>query len=130
MKMNVRVDGHEFDVVIEDVSTNPVVAIVDGQRIEVWPEAAHPAVLSGPELRPAPASAPAAKAVLSPIPGVIVSVAVNPGDVVSYGQELCVLEAMKMKQAIRSGRDGTIEQVAIEAGQAVGHRALLVSYAD
>lgn len=36
------------------------------------------------------------KSVLSPMPGAVVSVAVAPGDTVVYGQELCIIEAMKM----------------------------------
>ncbi len=131
MKMNVRVDGQSFDVVIEDLNTTPVIAVVDGHRVEVWPDAAPAA-----EVTTAPAPAPAFRAetrdghVVAPIPGVIIGVSVRPGDVVGYGQELCILEAMKMKQAIRSAREGTIDQVHVTAGQHVGHRELLITYSD
>lgn len=131
MKLNVRVDGHRFDVVIEDVNSTPVIAIVDGQRIEVWPETVAPVVpASGPDYRPEAEIAPGENAVYAPIPGVIIAVSVSPGDPVAYGQELCVLEAMKMKQAIRSAREGTIGQVCVVEGQHVGHRELLVTYSD
>lgn len=131
MKMNVRVDGQIFDVVIEDMNTTPVIAVVDGQRIEVWPEAT-PVPAAAPGLEPAPASQHASRdgGVYAPIPGVIIGVSVGPGDVVAYGQELCVLEAMKMKQAIRSAREGKIDQVHVTAGQHVGHRELLITYSD
>ncbi|KAL3826677.1 hypothetical protein ACHAXA_001200 [Cyclostephanos tholiformis] len=44
--------------------------------------------------------------VLSPMPGTLVSFAVEEGDVVEMGQELCVVEAMKMQNIIRSRRAG------------------------
>jgi biotin carboxyl carrier protein len=131
MKMNVRVDGHRFDVVIDELNTIPVVAIVDGQRIEVWPETISAAAPStSPDFRPEAESAASESAVYAPIPGVIIAVSVRPGDEVSYGQELCVLEAMKMKQSLRSAREGTIDQVCVTAGQHVGHHELLVTYTD
>jgi propionyl-CoA carboxylase alpha chain len=43
-----------------------------------------------------------AKSVLSPMPGAIVSVAVEPGQTVADGQELIVIEAMKMQNIIKS----------------------------
>jgi biotin carboxyl carrier protein len=46
------------------------------------------------------------------------------------GQELCVLEAMKMKNTIRASRDGEISKVHITVGQHVKHHDILVEYAD
>ena len=71
-----------------------------------------------------------AKAVRAPIPGVIISVAVKPGDVVKHGQELCVLEAMKMKNVIRASRAGTISVVHTTAQQHVKHHDVLMEYTD
>jgi hypothetical protein len=45
------------------------------------------------------------------MPGLIVSVAVAPGQEVKLGQELCVLEAMKMENVLRAERDGAIAEV-------------------
>ena len=71
----------------------------------------------------------ARKAIYAPIPGVIDSVAVGPGDVVSMGQEVCVLEAMKMKNIIRAPRAGQVAVVHVSAGQHVKHNDLLLEYA-
>lgn len=71
----------------------------------------------------------ASNAVHAPIPGVIVSLAVAAGSRVEAGQELCVLEAMKMKNVIRAPRAGEIAAVHISAGQHVKHRDLLFEYA-
>jgi biotin carboxyl carrier protein len=68
------------------------------------------------------------KEVAAPIPGVIISIAVKPGDQVTHGQELCVLEAMKMKNAIRSTRAGTIDTVQVAKGDSVSHGQVLMVF--
>ena len=66
----------------------------------------------------------------SPMPGVILDVAVKPGDTVARGQEVAVLEAMKMQNSIKSPRAGTIAEVCVAAGQAVGHGDAIVRFAE
>jgi biotin carboxyl carrier protein len=66
--------------------------------------------------------------VLAPIPGVIISIQVKQGDEVSLGQELCVLEAMKMKNTIRSPRAGVIASVNVSSGETVKHHDVLVEF--
>ena len=63
------------------------------------------------------------------IPGVVVSVSVTPGDAVTAGQQLLVVEAMKMQNELRAPRDGTIERVAVGAGRTieVGDLLLVIS---
>ncbi|MBI2776264.1 MAG: biotin/lipoyl-binding protein [Chloroflexi bacterium] len=53
------------------------------------------------------------------IPGVVVSVSVTPGDPVTAGQQLLVVEAMKMQNELRAPRDGTIERVAVGQGSTI-----------
>lgn len=67
-------------------------------------------------------------AVRAPIPGVVLSLSVKPGDVVQSGQELLQLEAMKMKNTLRAPRAGVIAQVHVSAGQSVQHRDLLLEF--
>ena len=64
------------------------------------------------------------------MPGTILKVAVTVGQSVKKDQLLCVLEAMKMKNAIRSGRAGTIARVLIKEGDSVQHSQVLMEYAD
>ena len=51
------------------------------------------------------------RSIISPMPGSIVSVSVEPGQKVTEGQELIVIEAMKMQNIIKSEREGTIKSV-------------------
>jgi biotin carboxyl carrier protein len=53
------------------------------------------------------------------IPGVVVSVSVVPGDAVIAGQQLLVVEAMKMQNELHAPRDGVISRVGVGAGQTI-----------
>ena len=70
----------------------------------------------------APAQAPPAgptKIFSSPMPGIIVSVAVKQGDQVVPGDEVCVLEAMKMQQTLRAEWAGIVREVHVRSGNQV-----------
>ena len=67
--------------------------------------------------------------VLSPMHGVVVEVAVKPGDEVVSGQVLAVIEAMKMMNEIRAHRDGVVAAVHTQVGATVEARFALVSLA-
>jgi len=77
---------------------------------------------------PIPKKVDTAKSIISPMPGAIVQVFVNPGDNVVDGQQLCVIEAMKMQNIIKAERDGVVEQVNVKAGQAVTVDELLIQF--
>lgn len=69
-----------------------------------------------------------AKSVLSPMPGAIVNVAVEPGQHVADGQELLTIEAMKMQNLIKSTIEGKIKRVLIKPGDSVAVDQLLIEY--
>jgi 3-methylcrotonyl-CoA carboxylase alpha subunit len=64
------------------------------------------------------------------MPGRIVLVKTKAGDVVEQGQELLVMEAMKMELALKAPRAGTIESVNATQGEFVEADAVLVRFAD
>ena len=68
-------------------------------------------------------------AIASPIPGLIKSLPVKPGDAVKAGQTVAVLEAMKMENEIASPRAGKVLAVEVEPGQSVGAGVVLVRLA-
>ena len=57
--------------------------------------------------------------VLSPMPGALISFAVEVGDEVMEGQELCVVEAMKMQNILRSERKGVISAINVNVGDSL-----------
>jgi len=62
----------------------------------------------------------------SPMPGKVLTVACKQGDQVTEGQEICVVEAMKMQNSLTASRDGIIKALHCEAGQNIGENDLLV----
>ena len=69
------------------------------------------------------------KFLLSPMPGLIVSVAVAPGEPVKAGQELAVLEAMKMENVLRAERDAVVEDIRVAPGATVAADQVLIAFA-
>jgi len=67
-----------------------------------------------------------AKSIISPMPGAVVSVLVQPGDKVVAGQQLCIIEAMKMQNVLKAEKDGVVEAVNVKAGDSVTVDELLI----
>jgi pyruvate carboxylase subunit B len=63
---------------------------------------------------------------VAPMPGLIVRVLVQPGDMIAAGQGLVTMEAMKMENELRSSSAGTVRAVRVAAGAVVERGTLLV----
>jgi propionyl-CoA carboxylase alpha chain len=85
---------------------------------------AHELAMLMPEKQPADTS----KMLLSPMPGMIVSVAVEVGEAVKAGQTLCILEAMKMENVLRAERDATVDSIEIVAKDTVSADQVLMTF--
>jgi propionyl-CoA carboxylase alpha chain len=68
------------------------------------------------------------KLLKSPMPGLIVSISVAPGQEVKVGQELCVLEAMKMENVLRAERDAVVGEVRIKPRDTVASDQVLLTF--
>src|SRR5581483_11987393 len=91
--------------------------------------------LPAPEPRPAPdvdaaahehGPAEESSRVVAPMPGTVIDVRVEPGDVVQARDTLVVLEAMKMETPLVSPYDGTVRAVHVTRGERVAGGTLLV----
>ena len=69
-----------------------------------------------------------AKALRAPMPGLVVRVDVQEGDLVAPGQGLVIVEAMKMENELKSEGTGRINRIFVEAGQAVDKDQILVEF--
>jgi biotin carboxyl carrier protein len=144
-RLRIKIGDTWHDVEVLDLESDPIEVVVDGEPVQVafpvsgqelsklapptaLPAAspqeptatAIPAEPAQVPAAPAPSAAPAAgpvKAFTSPMPGVIVSVSVKQGDQVVPGDEICVLEAMKMQQTLRAEWAGIVREVHVETGQ-------------
>ena len=146
---NFKINGNDYNVTINSVEGNVAdVTVVANYKVELGngtapisvqpaqtaapavqsaqaaaPAAPAPAPAPAPTPAPAPAAAPAAsgagKPVTSPLPGVIVEISVKVGDSVKAGQQVAVLEAMKMENAIEADHAGTVTAVHVNKGDSV-----------
>src|SRR5215211_1861377 len=69
------------------------------------------------------------KKLLCPMPGLVVSIAVNEGQEVKAGETLAVVEAMKMQNVLRAERDGTVKKIHAAAGATLAVDALILEFA-
>ncbi len=129
-----EINGKRFSVIVEQRGHDEFEVHVGGQTFEVRyvPEVApvrssergtqvsHPAAVQGE------GAGPRVREVRAPIPGTVVSVDVQPGQRVAYGDKLLVLEAMKMKNLIRAPGDGRVVAVLVHPNQRVMYNDLLI----
>ena len=64
--------------------------------------------------------------VKAPMPGLVLNIMVEPGQTVSKGDPLLILEAMKMENVIKAAGDGTVKLIAVNKGAAVEKGHLLL----
>jgi propionyl-CoA carboxylase alpha chain len=78
-----------------------------------------PRIADALDKMPPKEAADTTKILVSPMPGLLVSLAVEEGDAVKLGQEVCVVEAMKMENVLRAERDGTVAKIHASAGSSL-----------
>jgi biotin carboxyl carrier protein len=127
-----REDGVDHRVVLEPGRAGPGGAfvrevLVDGFRLEVEVTSERLASLRERASRGrAAAGATGPLVIKAIIPGKVATVSVEVGETVSAGQQLLVVEAMKMQNELRAPRDGTIERVGVAPGVNIEVGDLLV----
>lgn len=130
---NVQIEGKTFEVILDDLDTKPIKAIVNGTEVMVTPiEALEEPVdtdLEKKELLPTAISFTSDQ-VLSPLPGKIIDVFIKVNDAVEKGQVILIIEAMKMKNSIRSTRSGKVKEVHVRTGDNVTHKQLMVEFTE
>ena len=136
--IKVKVRDRWFTVEVGDLTGNPVRVLVDGDPVDVdleglaareekpslpGPQPAEASLASereaSPNTKTTPTTPTATKTFRSPMPGVILSVSVKIGDQVVTGDDVCVLEAMKMQQVLRADWTGIVQAIFVEPGQQV-----------
>jgi biotin carboxyl carrier protein len=137
MKYIVKVADQTYEVEIDDICARPVIARVNGQEFKVSPQDGGQITPRDDikEARSAPlpkqvvTSGTASEEMTAPLPGTIVEIFVRAGDTIEAGQVILIIEAMKMKNSIRSTRAGKIASVCVRAGETVAHKQVLVEFA-
>ena len=120
-----EVDGHavvaatptEVTLETDGVRTTYSIA-VDGLAVDVDSARGHVRLTRVPRFVD-PAEQVASGSLLAPMPGTVVSVAVEAGEAVTAGQPVVVLEAMKMQHTVKAPTDGVVTQIDVKAGAQV-----------
>lgn len=131
-----KINGTKFNVEVGDIEDNRVEVVVNGSHysVELEKDTKVPVKIGGGSTRPAAApktaagekviakpaaSSGAAGAIKAPLPGTIMSFKVKEGDAVNAGDTVCVLEAMKMENDVKSTVSGTVQKILVSVGDAV-----------
>ena len=145
--LRLKVGEQWYTVEVGDLSHSPVEVNVDGQTYYVEVEAPEPSpaqlhprgrrgrrppsrITPPPPLprvgAPIPSFNPSDKVLRSPMPGRVISIRVRPGDRVAAGDEVCVVEAMKMEQSIRAAQDGVVKEIYVQPMDSVSANDALI----
>ena len=103
-------NGNTYDMTVEEVDASAAVT-VDA-----------PAAPAAPKAAPAPAPKAAAAgsvAVKAPLQGTVMKVNVKPGDTVTKGAPVAVIEALKMENDVPAPQDGEVASVDVKSGDSV-----------
>ena len=123
--MRMKVNGEWYDVEVGDVYQSPVEVVVDGETYLVEMGVAADG-LPAPRMRQAPkAEQPGLRGITegdervirSPLPGKVISITVTKGQLLEPGDEICVLESMKMEQSVRMAKAGMVKNIKIKEAQ-------------
>lgn len=137
MKMKITLHGVAYEVEVELLDGEegygtlsgipPVSKFVQSQPMPT--NQSNDGILPPPSRAAAAAAANAGgKTIISPVGGTIVEVKAKAGDAVKVGQEILILEAMKMQTSINSPVDGTIKSINVSAGDTVRESQVLVEF--
>lgn len=130
-RLRVRVNGEWYMVEVGDIHQSPVEVLVDDETYLVeleggTSEAFRPAVSRGSRRERKQESLGLRgivqsndKLVRCPLPGKVLSVSVTKGQPLNEGDEICVLESMKMEQSVRAGLRGVVKSIKIKKDQSV-----------
>jgi biotin carboxyl carrier protein len=125
------VDGHAVEVSLSSESAVPAEIQVSSSKSAVSAPTpvtppSTPVQSKPPPVQPPPTPPPAisgtptaVKMFSAPMPGTILSVSVAVGDQVVTGDTVCILEAMKMQQALKADWSGLVKAVYVSVGQQV-----------
>lgn len=127
---HLTINGKRYAVSVERGSgSNELEITVDGRTHRVGVEEEEKAAAAprpSAARKPAPRAASVGGKILAPLPGVVLSVEVAPGDSARAGDTLLVLEAMKMENVILADSDCVVQAVHVAKGDKVDASQLLL----
>ena len=122
-------NGEEFTVQMErGRAKNPLAIRVIHNGTQVDAIVTHPRTAELHKLMPYKAPPDMSKFVLSPMPGLLTQVAVEPGQKVQAGERVAVIEAMKMENILFATADGVVKEVLAQPGESLAVDQAIVAF--
>ena len=133
--IKVRINTTWYDVEVEEIENEPFKVTVEGEVFEVSLRQ-NESEIGHEELAPSSVivsnepdglegnvqlSPGEIKFFTSPMPGTVLSILVSVGDYLMIGDDVCLLESMKMQQVLRSDLEGPVKSIVVSVGETILH---------
>ncbi|MCD6160804.1 MAG: biotin/lipoyl-binding protein [candidate division Zixibacteria bacterium] len=134
MKLKITVHGVAYEVEVEVLDAGEGFSSVSSlPKFQPRVQAANSggaaaAVVPPPAASPQSSQGSVSGSVASPIAGTVIEIKCKPGDSVTEGQVLLIIEAMKMKTSIAAPTSGKVKAVPVSAGDSVRESQILVEF--
>ncbi len=136
-EIRARIDGRELAGTLRELGDASAILEIEGRRFRVMGARRKQSILVavGPrtfDFAPVDGGARrarrrlAAAEIIAPMPGKVLKVLVNEGDVVSAGQAMVIIEAMKMETTLSAESPAVVKRVCAKPGDTVDHGAVLI----
>lgn len=120
---NIKVNGKTYEVKVMGITE---VEPTEVKTVKGSVPAAAPAAPAASKPAATPAASGNGTPIIAPMQGTILDVKVKVGDAVKAGQVVCILEAMKLENEIKSQTDGTVTEIKVSKSQQVNSKDVLV----
>lgn len=125
-KLKIRIESEWYLVEVGDLNNDSVEVIIDEEIFKVKLE--EYSVKTTELITPEPKMLSGGSTFTTPMPGSIIEVLVKVGDHVSNGDDICILESMKMQQTLKSDFDGEVIEILVSSGDQILDGHGLINY--
>lgn len=127
-KYNLNINGNTYNVHIKEAENNCITMEVNGTAYEVELEQEVKTTKTPRLVRAEPKQTTnvgalktdkSVKKIIAPLPGTVLKMCVNVGDTIKTGDDLIILEAMKMENTIQAESSGVVKSILVQNGGSV-----------
>ena len=117
--LKIKIGDKWFEVDVLEFSLERAVFLVDGEQMTVTPSLVKQDQPPGEHSSLSDTNCDSLKSFTAPMPGTVIEILVGVGDHINIGDEVCILESMKMQQVLRSEVSGTVRSIEVSEGDQI-----------
>ncbi len=118
-------DNSFYEIRILESTSTDLKILLNGNPLTLKKHSKLAEIIEKSSSRSGSGGGPSQNSISSQIPGRVISVSINRGDAVKKGDNIVVLESMKMQVAIKSPRDGVIKELKVKEGQSISRNDIV-----